>query len=160
MSFFDAVAGIIIGVKSSGYYKSGGIEMLTISPEKVCYIIIKAHEFDAKVEPVEEEPGSNPTDSGEREILEDYPNDPTYDELIAAIDTLNEDETIELVALAWLGRGDFTADAWAEAVAEARAAHNDRTASYLVGMPLLGDYLEEGLSQLGYSCEEYEAERL
>jgi hypothetical protein len=33
---------------------------LNISPEKVCYIIIKAREFDAKVEPVEPDPGSNP----------------------------------------------------------------------------------------------------
>jgi hypothetical protein len=35
---------------------------LTISPEKVCFIIIKAREFDAKDEVTEPDPGSNPSD--------------------------------------------------------------------------------------------------
>ena len=33
---------------------------LNISVDKVCYIALKAREFDAKVEPVEPDPGSNP----------------------------------------------------------------------------------------------------
>ena len=133
---------------------------LRISPEKVCYIIIKAREFDAKVDAVEPDPGSNPADDGEREILEDYPDDPTLEELRAAIDGLNDDEIIELIALAWLGRGDFARDGWQEARALARQRHRHQSADYLVGMPALGDYLEEGLAALGYSCEEYEINRL
>jgi len=43
---------------------------------------------------------------------------------------------------------------------DAAAAHNNRTAEYLIGIPLLGDFLEEGLSMLGYSCEEFEIGRL
>ncbi len=43
---------------------------------------------------------------------------------------------------------------------EAARAHNDRTAEYLIGTPLVGDFLEEGLSKLGYSCEEFEINRL
>ena len=35
-------------------------------------------------------------------------------------------------------------------------AHNKRTAEYLLGMPLLGDLLEEGLAQFGHSIEEFE----
>jgi Protein of unknown function (DUF3775) len=31
---------------------------------------------------------------------------------------------------------------------------------YLIGTPLLGDYLEEGLSQLGYSIEDLEIGRM
>src|SRR5258706_6509384 len=80
---------------------------LNISAEKVCYIIVKAREFDAKVPPVEPDPGSNPADDGEREILEDYADDPTLLELRSAIDDLNEDEVVDLIALAWLGRADF-----------------------------------------------------
>jgi hypothetical protein len=61
----------------------------------------------------------------------------------------------------WLGRGDNSgAGEWATIRAEAAAAHNDRTAAYLLGTPLVGDFLEEGLSMLGYSCGEYEADRL
>ncbi len=133
---------------------------LNISIEKVCYIIVKAREFDAKVDPVEPDPGSNPTDSGEREVLEDYADDPTFAELRTAIDSLNDDEVIDLIALAWLGRGDFAKEEWEEARNLANERHRHRSAAYLTGMPALGDYLEEGLSLLGYSCEDYEIDRL
>ena len=73
---------------------------------------------------------------------------------------MSEDEQIDLVALAWLGRDDYSAVDWPEVRQEAASAHNRRTAQYLLGMPLLGDFLEEGLSMLGYSCEEFEIERL
>lgn len=133
---------------------------LSISPEKVCYIIIKAREFDAKVEPVEPDPASNPTDDGEREILQDYAGDPTLAELSAAIDDLNNDEIVDLIALAWLGRGDFAREEWQEVKMLARERRRRRSSHYLVGMPALGDYLEEGLAALGYSCGAYEANRL
>ena len=58
-----------------------------------------------------------------------------------------------------LGRGDGTTDDWDELRAEAARAHNKRTASYVLGMPLLPDQLEEALSQLGLSCEDYEIGR-
>jgi hypothetical protein len=133
---------------------------LSISPEKVCYIIAKAREFDAKVEPVEPDPGSNPTDDGEREILEDHADDPTLVELSAAIEDLNDDEIVDLIALAWLGRGDVAADSWQEVKTLARERHRRHSSHYLIGMPALGDYLEEGLAALGYSCGAYEANRL
>jgi hypothetical protein len=133
---------------------------LNISPEKVCYIIIKAREFDAKVEPVEPDPGSNPADTGEREVLEDYEDDATLAELREAIDDLNDDEVIDLIALAWLGRGDFGKAEWAEGRALARERHRHHSASYLTGIPTLGDYLEDGLAELGRSCEAYEIDRL
>ncbi|HVA35208.1 MAG TPA: hypothetical protein VNG52_03170, partial [Stellaceae bacterium] len=63
---------------------------LNINPEKVGFIIVKAREFDAKVEPVEPDPGSNPTDDADREILEDYEDDPTLEELRGAIDSLDD----------------------------------------------------------------------
>ncbi len=128
--------------------------MITIDPDKVCHIIVKARAFDAKEEVVEEDYASNPADEDMREVLQDYPDDPTYDELREFIAALNEDEQIELVALTWLGRGSFTAEEWEEAKAEASRAHNDRTAEYLLGMPLLADYLAEGLAAFGVSCEE------
>ncbi len=123
--------------------------MDNLSAEKVAYIIAKAREFDVKVEPVAPDPGSNPSDDDELDVLEDFAADPTYDELLSAIRALNRDEQIELVALTWIGRGSFSAGQWAEAIAEARDAHNDHTAEYLTGIPLLSDYLEEGLSAMG-----------
>jgi hypothetical protein len=133
---------------------------LTISPEKVCFIIIKAREVDAKDEVTEPDPGSNPSDDKDAAVLEDHADDPVVEELTSLINSLSEDEQIDLVALAWLGRDDYSAGDWPEVRAEAARAHNERTASYLLGTPLVGDFLEEGLSMLGYSCEEFEIERL
>jgi hypothetical protein len=135
-------------------------QTLMISPEKVCFVIIKAKEYDAKDEVTEPDPGSNPSDDKDVSVLEDHEDDPVVEELTSLIDSLSEDEQIDLVALAWLGRDDYSASDWPAVREEAARAHNERTASYLLGMPLVGDFLEEGLSMLGYSCEEFEIKRL
>ena len=135
-------------------------DVLTISPETVGYIIIKAREFDAKDEASEPDPGSNPADDKETAVLEDHPDDPVVDELTALIDALSEDEQVDLVALAWLGRGDYTADDWTSVREDAARAHNRRTAGYLLGIPQLGDFLEEGLALLGYSFADLERSHL
>lgn len=134
--------------------------VLTISPEKVCFIIIKAREFDAKEPANDPDPGSNPSDDKEAGVLEDRPDDPVVEEITSLINSLSVDEQVDLVTLAWLGRDDYSASDWAEVREEAARAHNNRTASYLLGIPMLGDFLEEGLSMLGYSCEEFEMGRL
>lgn len=134
--------------------------MLTVSPEKVCFIIVKAREFDAKVAPDERDPGSNPTDDREVTVLEDRADDPTYQELIDAIAQLNADEQLDLVALTWIGRGDYAKDDWNEAIAQARSVRHKHTPLYLSGTPQLGDFLEDGSAQLGFTCEEFEIGRL
>lgn len=133
---------------------------LNVGTDTLCYLIVKAREFDAKVDPVEPDPGSNPGDSGEREILEDFRDDPTFIELDEAIRDLNDDEVIDVIALAWLGRGDFDIGGWAEARELARERHRPNSARYLMGMPALGDYLEEGMAAFGLSCEDTEMGRL
>jgi len=133
---------------------------LAISPEKVCFIIIKAREFDAKDETTEPDPGSNPSDDRDISVLEEHSDDPVVEELTSLINSLSEDEQIDLVALVWLGRDDYSAGDWSTVRDEAARAHNNRTAEYLIGDPLVADFLEEGLSKLGYSCEEFEIERL
>jgi hypothetical protein len=135
-------------------------QILTISPEKVCFVIIKAREYDAKDEVTEVDPGSNPSDDKDVSVLENHEDDPVVEELTSLINSLSEDEQIDLVALAWLGRDDNSASDWPAVREEAARAHNQRTAAYLLGTPLVGDYLEEGLSMLGYSCQEFEIDRL
>jgi len=130
------------------------VPTLAISPEKVSYIITKAREFDVKDVVTDPDSGSNASDDAMLSVLEDHADDPVVSELRAAIFALNVDEQVDLVALAWLGRGDGGIDEWDDLRAEAADAHNARTASYLLGMPLLSDYLEEGLSELGISYEE------
>ena len=133
---------------------------LSISPEKVCFIVVKAREFDAKDVVTDPDNSSNASDDAMISVLEDHRDDPVEQELRGFIGALTEDEQIDLVAMAWLGRGDGTIDDWDELRAEASRAHNNRTASYLLGMPLLPEHLEEALSQFGSSCQEFEMNRL
>lgn len=129
--------------------------ILSISPEKVCFFVLKAREFDVKDVVTDPNSGSNPTDDAMISVLEDHPDDPTQQELRSFIDALTEDEQIDLVALTWLGRGDGTIAEWDELREEAARLHNNRTAAYLLGKPMLADHLEEGLSQFGRSCEDF-----
>lgn len=131
--------------------------MLAINPEQVCFLVIKARQFDVKEGSPEQE-GSNAADEKFASVLADTPDDAVESELRQAIGALNVDEQCDLVALAWLGRGDFSG--WTEAAAMARERHTAHTADYLLAMPLLGDYLEEGLSLMGYSCAEVDEAHL
>jgi hypothetical protein len=135
------------------------VSMLEIAVETVCEIIEKVRMFDSDIEVPDDEPEEAAADDeiGEGELearLAEYREDPQYAGLVAAIEELNVDEQTELVALAWLGRGDFAAEEWPAALAEARGARTGHTAAYLLGMPMVGDYLEEDLAALGYSCED------
>lgn len=133
-------------------------DQLTISPETAFYIIVKAREFDGKVPPTDPDSGSNPADDREVDVLEEEVEDTVEQELEAALGARNIDEQLDLLALTWLGRGDFTS--FAEARKEADDMRDKHIASYLMGTPKLGDYVEEGLAQLGYSLEDFEKNRL
>ncbi len=129
---------------------------LEIAPEKVAHVIIKAREYDVKV-------GSWSTTSRDADgsedpeaILEFGGNDPTRAELAGFINALNDDEQAHLVALVWIGRGTFEPEELDEAVETAKAERVTATSRYLLGIPLLADYLEEGLERLGYSVEDVE----
>lgn len=126
--------------------------ILSIPLETICFIIAKAREFDAKDEVSEPDPASNPSDDDMRAVLEDHADDPVEIEMTSVIDDLSEEAQIDLVTLAWLGRGDGDLEGWDALRAEATDAHTGRTAEYLLGMPLLADYLEEALAQFGLSC--------
>ncbi|NLS20397.1 DUF3775 domain-containing protein [Rhizobium sp. P40RR-XXII] len=133
---------------------------LTISPEKVCFFILKARQFDAKDAPTNEGSASNPSDDAMIDVLEDRADDPVQEEIRSAIWALSVDEQIDLVTLVWLGRGDGIASDWRDIREAAAEAHNNRTAAYLLGTPLLGDYLEEALSMFDESCQAMEANHL
>jgi hypothetical protein len=132
-----------------------GVE-LGINIDKVCTIIAKARQFDAKEANSDPDSGSNAFDDGMTDVLEDLPTgqDATRLEIVEFIRALDEDEQFNLVALAWVGRGTYDLSEWNEALREARSEHTKRVAEYLLGLPLLGDYLEEGLAAFGENCGE------
>ena len=126
---------------------------LSIPQDKICFVIAKARQFDVKDIVTDPDSSSNPADDAMISVLEDHPDDPTSKELAGFINALTEEEQIDLVALVRLGRGDGDLGDWQEIRLEAERGHNKRTAAYLLGMPLLPDYLEEALAQFGRSCD-------
>ncbi len=124
---------------------------MALPVDKLAFIIEKAREFDAQVDEDDPESGSNPADDLEVAILEATPDNPTEDELAAALGNLDDDQLTELLALLWVGRGDYDRESWQDAIRQARDAKNKRIVSYLVGTPMLGDLIEEGLAELGVS---------
>jgi hypothetical protein len=134
----------------------GGSIMLEISPAKVAHVIVRARELDAKVD-AWTEPGSTGAFEDDADaILENHSSDATQNEVAEFIAGLNIDEQINLVALAWVGRGTYSPDEFSDAVEMARDERSSPTEQYLLGIPLLADYLEEGLEKLGYNIEDVE----
>jgi uncharacterized protein DUF3775 len=128
---------------------------LAISPEKMAFLIEKAREFDVKEADADPDPGSNPVDDDAIDVLQDSGGDPVASELGSFIRALNEDEQIDLVALMWLGRGDGTIEEWDELRARAIDARSEydnpriETVRYLLGEPMLGDLIADGLDAFG-----------
>ncbi|WP_428523804.1 DUF3775 domain-containing protein [Roseibium sp.] len=81
-------------------------------------------------------------------LAEEESDNLSNEELRELLEDLNVDEAAELVAITWIGRGDFEAEDFAQAVQEAKDRAVGSTASYLLGMPMLADHLEAGLDSL------------
>jgi len=137
-------------------------EMLEIAPGKVAHVIVRSREVDVKIEAWDEDadPDSAGGDADQETILEDLPGDATRQELREFLEALNEDEQASLIALAWIGRGTYAPGEMGEAIATARAEHGTNASAYLLSLPLLPDYLEDALDQLGICAGDAEAEIL
>lgn len=124
------------------------MQELSLSSDFLDWLITKAHEFEVK------DVATGGADEGDVDasILEDRGDDPVFDELVEAIDDLNEQQQAELVALFWIGRDALESGGdgsdFAEYVTRARNERTNKTSAYLLGAPLLPDYLEEGLEIL------------
>jgi len=129
-------------------------DMLNIQTETLCFIIAKAREFQAKEGVViPEELPESPSENWARQVLADHGDDHVLQEVAAMINDLDDDAQAELVALMWLGRGDYTLDEWATAVEDARRERSDHTPGYLLSHPQVSFYLEEGMALHGQSCD-------
>jgi hypothetical protein len=124
-----------------------------ISTEKLCYVVARARQFDVKEADSDPDSGSNAADDGMTDVLEDKRDDPVRRELVEYINGLNVDEKAAVLAMAWIGRGTYDKAEWDEAFRTAQGEVNGRTAQYLLGLPLLGDYLSEAMAAFGESCE-------
>ncbi|RVU20707.1 DUF3775 domain-containing protein [Methylobacterium oryzihabitans] len=127
---------------------------MEIAVEKVCEFILRARALDVKEGLTDPDSGSNPIDDGARDVLVGGTDDATEEELREMIAGLNDDERPELLALVYIGRNDLEPEEWADAVrlAREREAAGTNAADYLLGIPNVGDLLDEGLAALGLSC--------
>ena len=132
--------------------------MPDINTAKVCFVIAKARELASEDAGIEAD-ASNPSADNFVSVLTDDAGDSVRAELRGFIDAMDEDEQCELIALAWVGRGDYTAEEWQTAVAEARARRDRRTSVYLLESPLLASHLEYGLAEFGENCDGFAADR-
>ncbi|MFN9163304.1 MAG: DUF3775 domain-containing protein [Alphaproteobacteria bacterium] len=126
-------------------------QTMSLPVDTLAFIIGKARAFDVQVDVDDPGPGSNPADDRHVGVLEDTRENPAEAELSAVLRALNDDQLTELLALLWVGRGDYSRSEWLEAVKAAREARNRRIVRYLAGTPMLGDLIEEGLAELGVS---------
>ena len=131
---------------------------LTIDPDTVRLFVLKAKAISAALSHDYEAGGEHEIELDDQAhdghhhdgLAEEEEEDLTERELRALINDLNVDEAAELIAITWIGRGDFDVSEWTDAVAQARERGQGRRASkYLLGMPMLGDWLEEGLEAIG-----------
>ena len=134
--------------------------MLEISTDKVAHVILRAREVDVKTGAWDDESEVDRDDVSSETILEDLPEDATRQELKEFLESLNVDEQASLIALAWIGRGTYAPGELDEAISTAKAEHGGNAVAYLFSLPLLPDYLEDGLDQLGYSVEDAEQDIL
>jgi len=127
--------------------------MLDVNPDTVCRLVEVARAFHAQEQvTIPEEPGE-PDDDWSTRILTGHSGDATLEEFRGIMADLEPDQQQQVVALLWLGRGDFSLEEWPDALEQATDNWNERTADYLIAHPLLPDYLAEGLNQHGYSCD-------
>lgn len=95
-------------------------------------------------------------DDDDDEPLDDDEDEEISEEMLTEyIDELNEEQQVALIALAWVGRGDYEPEEWEEAVklATERNVKGDAS-SYLAGLEGLGDLLSEGVGAFGLAIEE------
>lgn len=125
--------------------------MLSLDTETICNLLDKARQFQVK------EDVSFPEVTDEMDalyILADYQDDPVYQETVEFIDNLRPDQQATLVALMYLGRGDYTQDEWEDALNFAQDELTEHTGEYLLSRPMVADDIERGLDMLGISYQE------
>ena len=93
--------------------------MLNLNPDTVCFLIARARVFQSREEVVLPDLTDSPADDWGRQVLADHGGDAVFQEFKSTIEDLEPDQQVELVALMWLGRGDFDLAEWEDALAEA-----------------------------------------
>jgi hypothetical protein len=120
----------------------------------VCNIINKARAINISEDLVMPENEDNLSELEWKQILAEYQNDLSFVELKNLINDLEPDQQKRIIALMYIGRGDFDKEEWQSALTQALTIPVQNRADYLISKPMLADYLCEGLALFNYSCDE------
>lgn len=116
-----------------------------INPEKIYRIADRARGVQTIAPP--EELNCRPLSHGNsiHNLMAGYPNDASYESFASALNDLTTSELTEILAIAWVGRGVYSAGEWLQAVMETEGMSRDEVCRVLTASPLLPDYLEQGI---------------
>ncbi|MDR3476494.1 MAG: DUF3775 domain-containing protein [Gammaproteobacteria bacterium] len=128
--------------------------MHSINKDIVANIIQKAREIDIEEDLTLPEDQENLSDAEWKQILAEYQDDMSYVELKNLINDLEPDQQQKIIALMYIGRGDFESNEWFAALEQARMIRIKSRADYLISKNMLANYLEEGLAKIGLSIDE------
>lgn len=124
-----------------------------IRQETLCGLIALAREFQAKEEVCIPQEGESSSEDWALQMLADHGSDYNVGEFRSIVHDLSERQRAELVALMWVGRGDYGAEDWEQAVDDAVGDYSIRAAEYVLAHPMVSDHLEEGMIALEIPCE-------
>jgi hypothetical protein len=128
--------------------------MLKISTAKIARAIARAREHgDVAASWEHQIQKSFHEDLGDA-ILDSFEGDTARGRLAEFIATLTRDEKASLLAIALIGRGNFSPQNLEAAVEAARSETVYMEDSYLIGIPMLAEYLREGMEKLGIPISE------
>ena|SRR5690554_483372 len=127
--------------------------MLDVNPDVVCRLIELAQSFHVREAVSIPDEGGNATDDWSQAMLADHEDNTSYVEFESIVKDLDPDHQQQVVALLWLGRGDYALEEWNAIVQQAKEQWTPETARYLIGHPLLADHLREGLELHGHECD-------
>ena len=122
--------------------------------ETICRIIIRARELEAQVPAIDPDNDDAPDDSDDQfDVMDDETNETVTDEVRTTLEDLADDQIVEVLALAWVGRGTYDTSEWDEALEEANDASSADRVDQLLEMPMLAGYLDSGLAAFDLSCD-------
>lgn len=135
--------------------RSGAVE-LNVDADLVRTIVAKGRaaffpmpsdEADMAQQTLELDSGTELSEPPAARLSEETAENATREETAAMIDSLNVDEQAEIIALTWIGRGDFEPAELEVAVREAKAAANGPASTMLMELELFPTLLADGLDR-------------
>ncbi len=127
------------------------VNEMTIEPGFLRRLIFKMRATSLGDQDIPRDARDNaPTGGHHITLKEEVGTDPSAEELIEEIDGMHPEHQYELVALMWVGRGDFGQSDWEEALALAAERADTPTSRYLLAHPMAADDIASGLEELGH----------